>query len=158
MGKENLHQFLKRKFKDKYDKGGNPYTIHLFSVAECFSNRYSFWGNKDCVVACLLHDILEDTDTTEQELMEVEFVNERVVELVKILTRQKDETYMEYIRRVAVVEETRRIKICDLEDNMDITRLHILKDSDIGLLRRYLTAWNFLMGYSTNEQSTQTKE
>lgn len=154
MGKENLHQFLKRKFKDKYDKGGNPYTIHLFSVAECFSNRYSFWGNKDCVVACLLHDILEDTDTTEQELMEVEFVNERVVELVKILTRQKDETYMAYIRRVAADDDARRIKLCDLVDNMDITRLSSFSVEDFSLLKRYWDAWNFLNGrYIKNEES-----
>lgn len=157
MEKESLFKFLKRKFEDKYDKGGNPYLLHLFSVQKRFTDMYGS-RDYDCVVACLLHDILEDTDTTEQELLDVEFVTERVIELVKILTRKKDETYMAYIRRVAVVEAARRIKICDLEDNMDITRLHILKDSDVSLLRRYLTAWNFLMGYSTNEQSTQTKE
>lgn len=157
MEKESLFKFLERKFEDKYDKGGNPYLLHLFSVQKRFTDMY---GSRDCdcVVACLLHDILEDTDTTEQELLDVEYVTERAVELVKILTRQKDEPYRAYIRRVAVVEAARRIKVCDLEDNMDITRLHILKDSDFGLLRRYLTAWNFLMGYSTNEQSTKTKE
>lgn len=153
MGKENLHHFLERKFKDKYDKGGNPYVTHLLSVQGFFMNKYGYM-DCDCLVACVLHDILEDTDTTEQELLDVEFVTERVVELVKILTRQKDEPYRAYIRRVAVVEDARRIKICDLEDNMDITRLHILKDSDIGLLRRYLTAWNFLNGrYIKNEKS-----
>jgi len=157
MEKEGLFKFIERKFKDKYDKGGNPYVRHLFSVQKRFTDKY---GSRDCdcVVACLLHDILEDTDTTEQELLDVVYVTERVVEVVKILTRQKAETYRAYIRRVAVDEEARRIKVCDLEDNMDITRLHILKDSDIGLLRRYLTAWNFLMRYPTNEQSTQTKE
>lgn len=153
MEKESLFKFLERKFKDKYDKGGNPYALHLFSVQKRFTDKYGS-RDYDCVVACLLHDILEDTDTTEQELLDVEYVTERVVAFVKILTRQKNETYMAYIRRVAVVEEARRIKICDLEDNMDITRLHILKDSDIGLLRRYLTAWNFLNGrYIKNEES-----
>lgn len=151
MEQENLYHFVMRKFKDKYDKGGNPYITHLLSVQKRFTDRYGCM-DYDCVVACVLHDILEDTDTTEQELLDVEDVTERAVELVKILTRQKDEPYRAYIRRVAVVEEARRIKICDLEDNMDITRLHILKDSDIGLLRRYLTAWNFLNGrYIKNE-------
>ena len=154
MEKESLYHFVMRKFEGKYDKGGNPYITHLLSVQKRFTDRYGGM-DCDCVVACLLHDILEDTDTTEEELLEVEYVTERVVSLVKILTRKKDETYMEYIRRVAVVEAARRIKICDLEDNMDITRLHILKDSDVGLLRRYLMAWNFLMGYSTNEESRQ---
>ena len=157
MEQESLYHFVMRKFKDKYDKGGNPYITHLLSVQKRFTDRYGCM-DYDCVVACVLHDILEDTETTEDELLEVEYVTERVITLVKILTRQKDETYMAYIRRVAVVEAARRIKICDLLDNMDITRLHILKDSDIGLLRRYLTAWNFLMRYPTNEQSTQTKE
>lgn len=154
MEKESLYHFVMRKFEDKYDKGGNPYITHLLSVQKRFTDKYGS-NDVDCNVACVLHDILEDTETAEEELLEVECVTERVVALVKVLTRQKDETYMAYIRRVAVVEAARRIKICDLEDNMDITRLHILKDSDVGLLRRYLTAWNFLMGHSTNEESRQ---
>lgn len=152
MEKESLYHFVMRKFEGKYDKGGNPYITHLLSVQKRFTDRYGS-NDVDCYVACVLHDILEDTETTEEELLEVEYVTERAVELVKILTRRKDEPYRAYIRRVAVVEEARRIKICDLEDNMDITRLHILKDSDIGLLRRYLTAWNFLNGrYIKNEE------
>ena len=153
MEKESLYHFVMRKFEDKYDKGGNPYITHLLSVQKRFTDRYGS-NDVDCNVACVLHDILEDTETTEEELLDVEYVTERVVELVKILTRKKDETYRAYIRRVAVVEAARRIKICDLEDNMDITRLHILKDSDVGLLRRYLTAWNFLNSrYIKNEES-----
>lgn len=153
MEKESLHHFLNRKFKDKYDKGGNHYVTHLLSVQERFTNRYGFMDS-DCVVTCLLHDILEDTDTTEQELLDVEFVTERVVELVKILTRKKDETYMAYLRRVAVVEAARKIKICDLEDNMDITRLSSFSVEDFSLLKRYWEAWNFLNGrYIKNEES-----
>ena len=90
---------------------------------------------------------------TEQERPDVEYVTERVVELVNILTRQKDETYMAYIRRVAVVEAARRIKICDLEDNMDITRLSSFSVEDFSLLKRYWEAWNFLNGrYIKNEE------
>lgn len=153
MEKESLFKFLERKFEDKYDKGDNPYLRHLFSVQKRFTDKYRS-RDCDCVVACLLHDILEDTDTTEQELLDVEYVNERVVELVKILTRQKDEPYRAYIRRVAVVEEARRIKVCDLEDNMDITRLSSFSVEDFSLLKRYWDAWNFLNGrYIKNEES-----
>lgn len=153
MEKERLYHFVMRKFKDKYDKGGNPYITHLLSVQKRFMDRY---GGMDCDfwVACVLHDILEDTETTEKELLEVECVNERVVELVKILTRRKDETYMAYIRRVAVVEAARWIKICDLEDNMDITRLSSFSVEDFSLLKRYWDAWNFLNSrYIKNEES-----
>lgn len=153
MEKESLFKYLERKFKDKYDKGGNPYALHLFSVQKRFTDKYGS-RDYDCVVTCLLHDILEDTDTTEDELLDVEYVTERAVELVKILTRQKDETYMAYIRRVAVVEAARRIKICDLEDNMDITRLSSFSIEDFSLLKRYWEAWNFLNGrYIKNEES-----
>lgn len=153
MEKESLFKFLERKFKDKYDKGGNPYVTHLLSVQGFFMNKYGFM-DCDCLVACVLHDILEDTDTTEQELLDVEYVTERVVELVKILTRQKYETYMEYIRRVAVDEDARRIKLCDLLDNMDITRLSSFSIEDFSLLKRYWDAWNFLNSrYIKNEES-----
>lgn len=153
MEKEGLYHFVMRKFEGKYDKGGNPYHTHLLSVQKRFTDKY---GGMDweCMDACLLHDILEDTETTEEELLEVEYVTERVVELVKILTRQKDETYMAYIRRVAVVEAARWIKICDLEDNMDITRLSSFSVEDFSLLKRYWEAWNFLNGrYIKNEES-----
>lgn len=153
MEKESLYHFVMRKFKDKYDKGGNPYITHLLSVQKRFTDRYGCM-DYDCVVACLLHDILEDTETTEEELLDVECVTERVVELVKILTRQKDETYMAYIRRVAVVAAARRIKVCDLEDNMDITRLSSFSVEDFSLLKRYWKAWKFLNGrYIKNEKS-----
>lgn len=152
MEKESLYHFVMRKFEDKYDKGGNPYITHLLSVQKRFTDRYGCM-DYDCVVACLLHDILEDTDTTEQELLDVEYVTERAVELVKILTRRKDETYMEYIRRVGVVEAARRIKVCDLEDNMDITRLSSFSIEDFSLLKRYWDAWNFLnVRYIKNEE------
>lgn len=153
MEKESLFKFLERKFEGKYDKGGNPYITHLLSVQERFTHRYGGM-DCDCMVACLLHDILEDTETTEEELLAVNCVTERAVELVKILTRQKDETYMAYIRRVAVIEEARRIKVCDLEDNMDITRLSSFSVEDFSLLKRYWKAWNFLNGgYIKNEES-----
>ena len=153
MEKESLYHFVMRKFEGKYDKGGNPYITHLLSVQKRFMDKY---GGMDweCMDACVLHDILEDTDTTEEELLDVECVTERAVELVKILTRQKDETYMAYIRRVAVVEEARKIKLCDLEDNMDITRLSSFSVEDFSLLKRYWEAWNFLNGrYIKNEES-----
>lgn len=153
MEKESLYHFVMRKFEDKYDKGGNMYALHLFSVQKRFTDKYGL-RDYDCVVTCLLHDILEDTDTTEQELLDVEYVTERAVELVKILTRQKDETYRAYIRRVGAVEAARRIKICDLEDNMDITRLSSFSVEDFSLLKRYWEAWNFLNSrYIKNEES-----
>ena len=148
-----MFKFLERKFKDKYDKGGNPYALHLFSVQKRFTDKYGS-RDYDCVVACLLHDILEDTETTEEELLDVSFVNERVLELVKILTRRKDETYMGYIRRVACDNDAREIKLCDLEDNMDITRLSSFNVEDFSLLKRYWEAWNFLNSrYIKNEKS-----
>lgn len=153
MEQESLCHFVMRKFEDKYDKGGNPYITHLLSVQKRFTDRYGCM-DYDCVVACVLHDILEDTDTTEQELLDVEYVTERAVELVKILTRRKDETYMEYIRRVAMNPFARPIKLCDLEDNMDITRLSSFSIEDFSLLKRYWEAWNFLNSrYIKNEKS-----
>lgn len=153
MEKESLFKFIERKFKDKYDKGGNPYALHLFSVQKRFTDKYGS-RDYDCMVACLLHDILEDTETTEEELLDVEYVTERVVELVKILTRKKDEPYRAYIRRVALNSDARKIKLCDLEDNMDITRLSSFSVEDFSLLKRYWEAWNFLNGrYIKNEKS-----
>ncbi len=104
-------------FARKVDKGGNPYMIHLLSVSYFMENEL------DKTVA-ILHDILEDTEVTKEELKEFGYPNE-VLDAVEILTRKDKEDYSVYIERIISSDNLTalNVKLYDLKNNMDISRI-----------------------------------
>lgn len=117
--------------KGQVDKNGEPYIEHIERVAD----RLEFL--EDQIIA-LLHDTLEDTDITEEDLSN-EFP-EYIVEAVKTLTRNKDEDYKDYIKRVALNDVVIKIKLADLFDNYH----RPMKEPRPGLKERYAKAIEFL--------------
>ena len=106
-------KFAYEKHAGQFDKQGMPYIIHPLEVA-------SKLETEEEIVVALLHDTLEDTETTYDELVR-EF-GESVAKNVEILTRKSDETYKDYIRRVSKTKLTKRVKIADLYNNTDKRR------------------------------------
>ena len=100
--------------KDQVDKAGIPYIFHPIHLAEQMKDEIS-------VCVALLHDVVEDTPVTIEEL-EKEFPKE-VVEAVRILSREEGTDYFEYIRKVAQHPVARKVKMADLEHNSDETRM-----------------------------------
>ena len=144
----DITTFLEIKFKDKYDKNGKPYIHHLNTVAINVYDRYRDFDDmfaNDLKITALLHDIFEDTDATEDEVRKLIGVNDRVIEALLILTRSKDDTYMNYIEKVSKNEIATIVKLADLKHNMDITRYTVLDDDVFSLLKRYHKAYNFLI-------------
>lgn len=133
-----LQTFIKEKFKDKVDKAGKPYIEHLYRVA------IPFLVEPKLYYIALLHDIFEDTDVIEKELLSFEEIDDDSIKILKLLTREKDESYMQYIKKIATDEIAIKIKMSDLRDNMDITRLDKIKDEDIARLKKYHKAYKFL--------------
>ena len=128
------HGDQKRKFS------GLPYVIHPIRVAAEF--------NSDVLkVVALLHDVVEDTNTTFDEVQEflidtLEFGKERtniIIGAIESLTRRKGEPYDEFIKRVSLNETAIGVKIADIMDN--------LSDLPIGhpLEERYKSAIDFLV-------------
>lgn len=97
------------------DKAGAPYIYHPVRVALCCS------GWKEKAVA-LLHDVIEDGGAGEADLLDAGFP-EDVVTAVSCLTKKDGEDYMDYVRRVGKNSLARSVKIMDLADNMDVSRL-----------------------------------
>ncbi|MBQ3652871.1 MAG: bifunctional (p)ppGpp synthetase/guanosine-3',5'-bis(diphosphate) 3'-pyrophosphohydrolase [Synergistaceae bacterium] len=96
------------------DKTGRPYFVHVMHVAEQMDDEYS-------ACAALLHDTLEDTHIG-LERLEREFPRE-VVEAVKALTKRRGVSYSEYIEGVRRNPIARKVKLADLEHNLDVRRL-----------------------------------
>ena len=129
--------FAREKHRGQTDKAGMPYIDHPIRVAE-------HCASPEAKVVALLHDVIEDTDTTADSLR-MEGFPDAIVEAVLAVTRRKGESYEDYIRRAVLNPIGREVKKADLEDNMDVRRLNELTDHDIERLRKYHRAWRFLM-------------
>ena len=97
------------------DKGGYPYIYHPIHVAEQMDDE-------DSTIVALLHDVVEDSDITIKEL-EAEGFLPHVIEAVGLLSRKKGQSYNDYIRKIKPNPLARKVKIADLEHNLDLTRL-----------------------------------
>ena len=95
------------------DKSGVPYIFHPIHLAEQMENELT------CCVA-LLHDTVEDTDVT-LEMLSMEFPEE-VVEAVGLLTHDPETDYYDYVRKIRSNATAVRVKIADLQHNMDTAR------------------------------------
>lgn len=109
------------KHAGQVDKAGVPYIFHPYHLAEQLHDEIA------CTVA-LLHDVVEDTDTTFEELSE-KFPDE-VIEALRFLTRTKDTPYLEYIKNIKKNKIATAVKLKDLEHNMDKARMSLTHISD----------------------------
>lgn len=127
-----------RAHKGQTDKSGAPYIFHSIRVA----NRCS--TDEERIVA-LLHDTIEDTDITPEYLLSEGFP-QSIVDAVLSVTRNEEENYEDFVKRSHLNPIGRQVKLHDLEDNMDITRLNELTEKDIARLNKYLKAYKYLKG------------
>lgn len=109
------------------DKAGAPYIEHALRVAARLEDDTE-------KTAAVLHDVLEDTATTEIQLRAV--FSERVVRAVVVLTRRDDESSEVYYDRVRTDPVALAVKYADIHDNLDPTRLRLLEPAEASRLRR----------------------
>lgn len=122
--------------KDQYDKGGVPYIFHPYHLAEQLEEEFEI-----CVA--LLHDVVEDTEVTLDDLRVAGFPVE-VVEAVKLLTRPDDVDYMDYVTKIKTNPMAKRVKLLDLAHNSDPSRLVKGKAKSESLMERYKKAREIL--------------
>ena len=121
------------------DKAGKDYfSAHVLPVARMASSC-----NNYAEIVGLLHDVLEDTDVTEQDLRK-QFPDE-IVDAVVTLTHRKGEPYMDYVARVKENKLAKEVKKCDLASNMDSSRLPELTEEDEKRMLKYAKAYGLLM-------------
>lgn len=130
-----LNIMLKQHHGQK-DKAGREYYFHPMRVSRrCLKIKQK--------IVALLHDTIEDTGLTSDNLKEMGF-DEDIVNGVLSVTRQEGETYAQFIERANNNTLGMIVKIHDLEDNMDITRLPDLTEKDWHRLNKYLHSWWYL--------------
>lgn len=121
-----------RAHEGQVDKSGAPYVLHPLRMMLRLSSP------EEQIVA-VLHDVVEDTAVSLDDLRGEGF-SEPVVEAVDALTRRGDETYEAFVRRAASNPIGRRVKLADLEDNCDLSRIAHPTARDHERIERYRRA------------------
>ncbi len=120
------------------DKGGKEYIGHPLRVMEM--------GNTEAEkIVGVLHDVIEDTSITIENLSEEGFSKEVLDALLCVTKLSNKENYDDFISRVMTNPLAVKVKINDLKDNMDITRLNKVSNKDLERIRKYQKAYNKLI-------------
>jgi (p)ppGpp synthase/HD superfamily hydrolase len=122
--------------RGKQDRYGAPYILHPLRVM----GRVSTPEEKTVAV---LHDVVEDTRWTFEDLQTEGFPS-RIVEALKCLTKRDGEEYEDFVKHSAGNPLARTVKLADLEDNMDVLRMPHVGDEEKEKLQKYLRAWKTL--------------
>ncbi len=122
--------------KDQTDKSGLPYVFHPFHVAEQMHDE------KTTIVA-LLHDVVEDTSYTLQDLRAMGF-NQEVLDAIALMTHDNNMPYMEYVAKIRENPIARAVKLADLRHNSDLTRMDEITETVLKRVEKYKAAMQLL--------------
>lgn len=118
------------------DKGGTSYILHVLRV---MNNLHT--TDEELMAIAVLHDVVEDsTDCTFQTLYDMGF-SDRVVSAIKLLTKEFGQSYDDYINNICTNKDAMLVKLADLKDNSDLTRLKGLRDKDFARMQKYMCAF-----------------
>ena len=119
------------------DKGGKAYILHPISVMmRCETDQEK--------IVAILHDVIEDTDWTFEALRQEGFSETIIAALETVTKLSEDEDYDEFIQRSLTNNIGRKVKIADLRENLDVTRIGQLTDKDIARINKYKRALSVL--------------
>ncbi len=124
------------------DKGSAPYILHPLRVMLAVEGI-------DAQIAAVLHDVIEDHGATRESLLAAGFAS-HIVEAVEAITRRYGEEYTTYIQRVATNPLAKAVKIADLKDNMDLSRIPTPGPEDHARVLKYIDALQMLEEATTN--------
>lgn len=114
------------------DKGGQPYILHPLRVMLAV-------GSTDERIVAVLHDVVEDTAWTVDRLRREGF-SETVLRALEAVTRRPGEDYLAFVRRAGADAVARRVKLADLADNLDCSRIPLPTARDRARLEKYRAA------------------
>ena len=122
--------------KNQVDKSGMPYVYHPFHLAEQMDDEYT-----TCVA--LLHDVVEDTDITLDDLKKEGFPKE-VTDAIVLMTHDDDVPYLEYVAKIKRNPLATSVKLADLKHNSDLSRLDEVDSKALERVEKYRKAIQIL--------------
>lgn len=123
-------------FEGMTDKAGQPYINHVKRVAAKVTT------DQEKVIA-FLHDVLEDCPQWSLCKLANAF-NWEIANTVDLLTHKENLSYEQYINRITASPIAMKVKLADLEDNMNLERITEVKESDLIRTQKYKRAYEYL--------------
>lgn len=136
---ENTKKALKLCFeahKEQMDKSGMPYVFHPFHLAEQMNDEVT-------TIVALLHDVVEDTDYTLNDLQNMGFGKD-VIDALALLTHDPDVPYMDYVSKIKENPIAKAVKLADLKHNSDISRVDVVDEKVLKRREKYQKALQLL--------------
>ena len=134
--------------KDQTDKSGMPYVFHPFHLAEQMPDE-------DTTIVALLHDVIEDTPYTLDDLRAMGF-NEQVLDALALMTHDKRIPYMDYVAKIKGNKIARTVKLADLKHNSDLSRLNNVDEKAMKRIEKYRQAIALLSEHDPAAKDEQT--
>lgn len=125
-----------RAHEGQYDKSGVPYIFHPYEVAHAMTTE-------DEITTALLHDVVEDTNITFEDLIDAG-ISEPVIESLKLLTHNDETPYPDYVKKLKSNNIARKVKLADLKHNRNITRIEEPNEWDYKRIDKYKEAIKIL--------------
>ena len=126
---ENAINLATKHHEGQFDKGGNPYIGHPMRIMEKMMLE-------DEKIVAVLHDIVEDTDITLQDLTDMGY-SSMIVNAIDCLSKRHGESYDDFIERTLTDTMASYVKLADIEDNMDLSRLKTVTAKDKARYNKY---------------------
>lgn len=122
--------------KEQVDKSGMPYVFHPFHLAEQMNDEAT-------TVVALLHDVVEDTAITFEDLEKQGFDDE-IINALKFLTHDEKTPYMDYVAEIKKNSIAAKVKLEDLKHNSDLSRLSVIDEKALKRKEKYEKAIKLL--------------
>ena len=120
--------------RNQVDKGGNPYILHPIRVMMSLNSA-------DEKIVGILHDVVEDSDEWNFDRLREEGFEEHILSALKSVTKASEaENYQQFIKRAGHNKIGKNVKIADIRDNLDVTRISRLEDKDLKRINKYKDA------------------
>jgi len=118
------------------DRYGRPYILHPLHLMSQMDTEVE-------MMAAVLHDVVEDSDMTLDDLRRLG-LPEEVIQAVSLLTHDEADSYEAYVDKLKPNRIARQVKLADLAHNMDIRRMVRVTEKDAARLDKYRRAWEML--------------
>lgn len=121
------------------DKGGNAYILHPIRIMMRLRTN-----DEELMQIAILHDVVEDSDDWSVDRLRQEGFSDRVLSALELLTHESDLSYEDYVKKISTNLDAARVKLEDIRDNSDVTRLKGLREKDFKRMEKYHRAYLFL--------------